>query len=203
MGYFFGLIISVLEEIDSKLRQTTEVIHFDQRTFVSWESEDLPSDKWVSRGSRTLFVKKGTPEFQRIEYPQSFIVSPVSKGIIRKHNVFNIRTSFHGFEQESLFHLVLPTYFVPEPETFHQRPESIIKRQNRIAITWTFKGSIEVDLRLKKVDNKEFDAYKSAGSPIRIRFDNATLNKLRSEVDERAENIVAKALAFYIKEQTG
>jgi len=203
MGYFFGLIVSQLEEVDAKLRQATEVMHFDERTYISWESTDLPSDKWLSKGSKTLFVKKGIPRFERIEYPQEFTLSPITEGIIRKHKTFKFKTSFSGFEEQSLFHLVLPEYFIPEMSTLNVKPESIIKRRSRVAATWTFKGSIEVDFSLKKVDKEEFDAFESAGSPIRMKFDNTTLQKIKSKADEKVENIAAKALALYLKEQTG
>lgn len=203
MGYFFGLIVSQLEEVDAKLRQITEVMHFDQRTYISWESTDIPSNKWLSKGSKTLFVKKGIPRFERIEYPQEFTLSPIVEGVVRKHKIFRFKTSFSGFEQQSLFHLVLPECFVPEMNTLNAKPESIIKRQNRLAITWTFTDSICVDFVLKKVGKEEFAAFKSAGSPVRIRFDSTTLQKIKSKADEKIENIAAKAVALYLKEQTG
>ncbi len=207
MGYFACLIVSVLNPNNGQFELQTNVITFEDKTYISWESGILPNPEWIEAGTKSIHFKKSGTILDNFNYKQDYSVTPVSTGIIMKEVEFNFNASYELPEKEvkNVYHLVLPELCVPEEATFGDRkPQHIKKVNNRIAITWTFDQDISVNFTFKKISEKDFDQFKAKGVPIKMRVSpsfKADLQNLETKLKEEGKDILARITVSFLQQQ--
>jgi hypothetical protein len=202
MGYFASLIVCVLNRKNGQLEPQTTVTTFRDRTYVSWESGELPETEWAARGTKSIYFKKGGKILSEIRYHQDLLVTPVSTGILRKRAEFNFEASYRPFST-GVYHLVLPELCVPQIATLGGRkPQHIKKVQNRVALTWTFGHGISVKFTFRAASQSEFEQFKTRGVPIRMKISpsfKASLKRDLTAIENEGKDVVAKALAEFLR----
>ncbi len=207
MGYFASLVVSVLNANNGQFELQTNIITFENKTYVSWESGILPSAEWIEAGTKSIHFKKGGAILDRVNYKQDYSVTPLSIGIIRKKVEFKFNASYELPEKDvkNVYHLVLPELCVPEEATFGDRkPQHIKKIFNRAALTWTFDQDINVNFTFKKILENDFEQYKAKGVPIKMivspNFE-ASLQNLVTKMKEEGKDFLAKCIVAYLQQQ--
>lgn len=207
MGYFACLIVSVLNPNNGQFELQTNVITFDDKTFISWESGRFPSSEWIEAGTKSIHFKKGGTILDKTYYKQDYSVTPLSIGIVRKKVEFNFNASYELPEKEvkNVYHLVLPELCVPEEATFgNRKPQHIKKVNNRVALTWTFDQDISVNFTYKKISEKDFEQYKAKGVPITMIVSpgfKASLQNLETKLKEEGKDVLARSTAYFLQQQ--
>lgn len=144
MGVFSELWVTQLDEDNGQIKNLTEFIEFLQGAYISWESERLPEKEWISKGDRTIFIRKDRNVYSSgFKYPENFNVTPIVSGILRKRKKYELHTSFHSNREFSMFHLVLPKLHIPEDSSFSEVKPRIYKKAigkscNDLAFFWSF-----------------------------------------------------------------
>ena len=200
MGYFAELWITKLDEDNEEIRNVTEYVEFSGDAYISWESKELDETQWLPKAAKTIFIKKHPNIHSRgFRYLEDFNITLMTSGIRQKEKKYGFRTSFYSQKELSLFHLLLPTLYIPEDNTFAGKPDLIKKQSSRVAMTWPFFNQLTVQFQFKKVDKKGFETYKSSGIPRRVRVDSKNLRKVKRDALETGKDILAKIVAETIK----
>lgn len=59
MGHFAELVICDLKEDENGIMPQIEITRFRDNTFISWQSEQIPSkSEWQGLAHQTIFLKK-------------------------------------------------------------------------------------------------------------------------------------------------
>lgn len=199
MGLFAALIVSVLAE--EGWRAKTDVVEFHDTNYISWEADGVPENKWVSKGVKSIHFKKARKIRSETSYTQKPTVREVRIRFPRRKIQFEFETSYSGYGH-GVYHLVLPRLMIPMQKTISPSPVMVEKYGERVAITWTFQGSIRPSFRFRKSSESEFENFRPRGKPIEMLLDPAFKDQV-SEYAEKAkkegEAIAGEALARYME----
>lgn len=206
MGFFASLIVCVLSRKNGEFAAQTRVTTFKDKTYVSWESGNLPETNWVARGTKSIYFKKGGMTRSEFEYDQHSLVTPVRIGLLGKTIEYQFSASYIP-SGAGVFHLILPEMYIPETTTFKPRkPQHIKTLGKRLALTWTFGHGIGVKFMFKEASENELTHFQSVGVPIKMKlspkFKEALKKDLRTIKDE-GEEFAAKVVAEFFRPPGG
>ncbi len=204
MGSFANLVVSVVYPQNGQFESQTNVIEFEDKTFISWELGKHPSGDWNTAGINSIHFKKGGKILSQTEYEKKCLVKEVTIGIIRKKVIFELIESYK-LPGKNIYHLALPELCVPKDATFcNRKPEYSIKVDNRVALTWIFEGDISVDFMFKELSENDFKQYKTKGDPIRMIVDPSSkvfFGRLCAKLNEEGKDFGARVFAHYLNLQ--
>jgi len=205
MGYFAELVICDLKEVGDGITPHIEMIQFRDKTFVSWQSERVPSkNKWQGLAHQTIFFKKpGDVIFDRDVYEAKNMIKKIKSGIIKKSEKYEFTPHFEHLPPASLIHIVLPDFHIPNIDSFREFIPHLKKKGSRLALTWPFESRLRTKFYFHKVSERKFNNFKSAGMDLEVKIDPQLRESLQLrgiEMKEEVKDFAASAAAKFIHE---
>lgn len=204
MGHFAELVICDLSETEDGITPHIEITLFRDSTFVSWQSEQIPSKgEWRGLAHQTIFLKKPGDVLDTNNYVAKNMITKIKSGIIRKSEKYEFAPHFENLSSRSLMHVVLPNLYIPSKDSFSEFIPHIKKKGKRVAITWPFESGLRTKFYFRKVSEREFNDFKAAGMDLDVKLDPELRETLRAKggkMKEETKDFAASVTAKFINE---
>jgi hypothetical protein len=196
LGYFLTLIVVALRASNNRIRTRTTIVEFNERTFVSWQSEGhLPNAKWESLEQKTIFFEKGAAPRNVRRYNGGCNIEQVKKGRIIRTPFYRCVLNFEHIRGPALLHVVLPDMNIPDKASTSPNPDAARAVGSNITLTWTFEETIRLGFDFRKVEPAIFREFQPSGELICFPGDESAWVSAGEKLEEVGENIAAKTLA--------
>jgi hypothetical protein len=121
---------------------------------------------------------------------------------LKKRRVWNFEASY-GRSDDGVYHLVLPRFHEADKRTFRPRePDHVKMLDDRLALTWTFCGSLSVRFTYRKLPVAKFRKVRAAGVPVHMAVSPGAKQFLKdtvASIKEEGKDVAGKALAELLK----